>query len=404
MGRIEILDEIIDIATRAVDRLSDKLEAFRGKGVPVEMSEEFRHTTLQVIGEAILSLSPEECDRVRASLTRSALSVCSIVEERAIVSIPAVERRYRTCGALPCHPTYELGGNKAVEFLSRGFPAERVGIALASTRRTHSSLPLLNTLSATFLCVGGAPAARASKPFPGFAPSSTLTDLGWYFAGVPDAVPARDGGEQPARAGAVAHVAAHARVDPLPAQRGGAQQVHHRRAQGAVRRGSLTPAPPHRTRTPTPHHRARHPSAAARVTSAPPVAALATVRPSEGGRLASHSCEAGPSQGHPHFARYHATTHPPPQPDPVSHCPLSSPHGRRWAARQRGEVAKEGSGDIVERAMAAIPAAEWGPAAWTQLCYEIKTFLLAGHETSAAMLTFALFELTQHPHVLAQGE
>ena len=57
----------------------------------------------------------------------------------------------------------------------------------------------------------------------------------------------------------------------------------------------------------------------------------------------------------------------------------------------------------MDRAMAAIPQAEWGPAAWTQLCYEIKTFLLAGHETSAAMLTFALFELTQHPHVLAKG-
>jgi len=75
---------------------------------------------------------------------------------------------------------------------------------------------------------------------------------------------------------------------------------------------------------------------------------------------------------------------------------------RRWAKRQRGEGAKEGQGDIVDRAMAAIPQAEWGPAAWTQLCYEIKTFLLAGHETSAAMLTFALFELTQHPHVLAK--
>ena len=64
-NRIEILDEIIDIAKRATDRLSEKLEGYRGKGIPVEMSEEFRHTTLQVIGEAILSLSPEECDRVR---------------------------------------------------------------------------------------------------------------------------------------------------------------------------------------------------------------------------------------------------------------------------------------------------------------------------------------------------
>ena len=37
-----------------------------------------------------------------------------------------------------------------------------------------------------------------------------------------------------------------------------------------------------------------------------------------------------------------------------------------------------------------------------QLCYEIKTFLLAGHETSAAMLSWSLYELTQHPDALAK--
>jgi cytochrome P450 len=31
----------------------------------------------------------------------------------------------------------------------------------------------------------------------------------------------------------------------------------------------------------------------------------------------------------------------------------------------------------------------------TQLCYELKTFLLAGHETSAAMLMWSTFELSQ---------
>ncbi len=41
-----------------------KLEKYRGTGTPVEIAEEFRHLTLQVIGESILSLTPEESDSV----------------------------------------------------------------------------------------------------------------------------------------------------------------------------------------------------------------------------------------------------------------------------------------------------------------------------------------------------
>lgn len=37
--------------------------------------------------------------------------------------------------------------------------------------------------------------------------------------------------------------------------------------------------------------------------------------------------------------------------------------------------------------------AKWDTALETQLCYEVKTFLLAGHETSAAMLTWSTYEL-----------
>lgn len=66
--RIDMLDDILPIAKRAVDRLAEKLQAIRGKEISVDIEEEFRLLTLQVIGEAILSLGPEECDDVFPSL------------------------------------------------------------------------------------------------------------------------------------------------------------------------------------------------------------------------------------------------------------------------------------------------------------------------------------------------
>ena len=39
---------------------------------------------------------------------------------------------------------------------------------------------------------------------------------------------------------------------------------------------------------------------------------------------------------------------------------------------------------------------EYGAAVEKQLCFEIKTFLLAGHETSAAMLTWTMYELSRN--------
>lgn len=80
--RLEILDDIIGVSARAVERLvcsaaasptcspthwppqCAKLERAAAAGKPVELAEELRMLTLQVIGEAILSLSPEESDRV----------------------------------------------------------------------------------------------------------------------------------------------------------------------------------------------------------------------------------------------------------------------------------------------------------------------------------------------------
>lgn len=66
--RIDMLDAILPIAKRATERFSEKFERHRGTGEPVDVEEEFRLLTLQVIGEAILSLPPEECDRVFPAL------------------------------------------------------------------------------------------------------------------------------------------------------------------------------------------------------------------------------------------------------------------------------------------------------------------------------------------------
>lgn len=62
--RIDVLDDIIVIAKHAVDRLCIKLEPLRGTGKSIDMNEELRLLKLQVIGEAVLSLAPEECDKV----------------------------------------------------------------------------------------------------------------------------------------------------------------------------------------------------------------------------------------------------------------------------------------------------------------------------------------------------
>jgi cytochrome P450 len=43
-----------------------------------------------------------------------------------------------------------------------------------------------------------------------------------------------------------------------------------------------------------------------------------------------------------------------------------------------------------------VGPSEYGAAVEKQLCFEIKTFLLAGHETSAAMLTWTMYELSRN--------
>ena len=60
--RVEILEDIVGIAQRAADRFVAKFERYEGTGEPINLAEEMRHLTLQVIGEASLSLSADESD------------------------------------------------------------------------------------------------------------------------------------------------------------------------------------------------------------------------------------------------------------------------------------------------------------------------------------------------------
>lgn len=54
--RIDVLDEIPRITLCAVQRLCAKLDAAAESGKTIEMAEELRHLTLQVISETFFSL------------------------------------------------------------------------------------------------------------------------------------------------------------------------------------------------------------------------------------------------------------------------------------------------------------------------------------------------------------
>mmetsp|Transcript_2212 Transcript_2212/g.2304 ORF Transcript_2212/g.2304 Transcript_2212/m.2304 type:complete len:496 (+) Transcript_2212:174-1661(+) len=64
----DILLEIPAMTIKALSRLCQKLDKARDEGKVIEMSEEFRHLTLQVVAEAILSLTPEESDETFATM------------------------------------------------------------------------------------------------------------------------------------------------------------------------------------------------------------------------------------------------------------------------------------------------------------------------------------------------
>eukprot|EP01035_Chromulina_nebulosa_P020002 gene20002-25975_t len=66
--RIDILEYIPDMAFRAFKRFQIRLDKAKLKNEALDMAEEFRHLTLQVISEALLSLSPKESDETFAKM------------------------------------------------------------------------------------------------------------------------------------------------------------------------------------------------------------------------------------------------------------------------------------------------------------------------------------------------
>lgn len=76
----------------------------------------------------------------------------------------------------------------------------------------------------------------------------------------------------------------------------------------------------------------------------------------------------------------------------------------RWDMRQKAVNSGQEPAcvDILDRILSGVDPASWSETTVTQLRDEIKTFILAGHETSASMLTWSVYELTQNPQVLAK--
>jgi cytochrome P450 len=70
--------------------------------------------------------------------------------------------------------------------------------------------------------------------------------------------------------------------------------------------------------------------------------------------------------------------------------------------RRHREGNPTGRKDILDRIIAGLEEAgvPWNAEAVAQLRDEVKTFLMAGHETSSMMLTWALYELVRHPHAM----
>mmetsp|Transcript_13 Transcript_13/g.6 ORF Transcript_13/g.6 Transcript_13/m.6 type:complete len:497 (+) Transcript_13:136-1626(+) len=79
---------------------------------------------------------------------------------------------------------------------------------------------------------------------------------------------------------------------------------------------------------------------------------------------------------------------------------------QRWKLRleeKRSELPSNRKQDILDISLDAIPENEWGSTTIHQIRDEVKTFILAGHETSASTLTWTLFELCRNPEYMSRA-
>jgi beta-ring hydroxylase len=73
----------------------------------------------------------------------------------------------------------------------------------------------------------------------------------------------------------------------------------------------------------------------------------------------------------------------------------------RWDLRLQETIQSTGrKHDVLDKILSAISVTDWCPQAVRQVQDEIKTFILAGHETSASMLTWSLYELLVNPECM----
>ena len=78
--KVEILSAVVRLTVQALERLTQLLENAKRTGEAVNIEEEFRLMTLQIIGAAVLSLDPDECNQVRVvCMTGNRLGICQVL-------------------------------------------------------------------------------------------------------------------------------------------------------------------------------------------------------------------------------------------------------------------------------------------------------------------------------------